>query len=355
MHPIGGSSGIGLATVELLLELGANVVVGDQQPIPISHDSLTFLETNVLSWPSLLALFNKAVELHGQVDHVFANAGIGGFRADYFSSSFDEATGELLEPSNLTYDVNLKAVINTAYLGMHHMRQQQQRTSTGGGGGGGSVVLTASASSFQRFRNVDYATAKHGVVGFMRGLVPELQAQNLPIRVNCIAPTFTQTGLVSRDDFKAIGLEHLLQEPTTVAQSTAILMADASRQGQVVYSAGGRLYEIEESKLLPLVADIVGKYSEDPVGFVFLFGFFFGALPPPPPIVTSLLCARDCTVCFIHSFEIPGFFALEIVQCNLVCFVVDITGKLTNVLTDAGGTDELQERAASSGGRQKGG
>lgn len=245
------------------MELGANVVVGDQQPTPISHNGLTFLEINVTSWPSLLALFNKAIELHGQVNHVFANAGIGGFRADYLASSLDEATGELLEPSSLTYDVNLKAVINTAYIGMHHMRQQQQQgTSTAGG----SIVLTASASSFQRFRNVDYATAKHGVVGFMRGLVPALVAQDSPIRVNCIAPTFTQTGMVSRDDFKAIGIEHLLQEPITVAQSTAILMADAARQGHVVYSAGGRLFEIEESRLLPVVADIVGEYSEDPVG-----------------------------------------------------------------------------------------
>lgn len=244
------------------MELGANVVVGDQQPTPITHKGLTFLETNVTSWPSLLALFKKAIELHGQVNHVFANAGIGGFRADYFASSLDETTGELLEPSSLTYDVNLKAVINTAYIGMHHMRQQQQQ----GTSAGGSIVLTASASSFQRFRNVDYATAKHGVVGFMRGLVPVLVTQDSPIRVNCIAPTFTHTGLVSRDDFRAMGIEHLLQEPIAVAQSTAILMADAARQGQVVYSAGGRLFEIEESRLLPVVADIVGEYSEEPVG-----------------------------------------------------------------------------------------
>lgn len=263
--------------------------MGDQQPIPITHNGLTFVETNVTSWPSLLALFKKAIELHGQVNHVFANAGIGGFRADYLTSSLDEATGELLEPSNLTYDVNLRAVINTAYIGMHHLRQQQQQQQGTSSAGGGSIVLTASASSFQRFRNIDYATAKHGVVGFMRGLVPALnaaaqaQAQDYsPIRVNCIAPTFTQTGLVSRDDFKAMGMEHLLQEPITVAQSTAILMADTARQGQVVYSAGGRLFEIEESRLLPVAAGIVGEYSEDPVGCLFLLDLlsFFFFFPP---------------------------------------------------------------------------
>lgn len=242
------------------MELGAHVVVGDKQPIPITHDGLTFVETDVLSWPSLLALFNKTVELHGHVDHVFANAGIGGYKADYLASAFDADTGELLEPSALTLDINLKAVINTAYIGMHHMRQY---------GTPGSIVLTASASSFQRFRNADYATAKHGVVGFMRGLVPNLQTQNLPIRVNCIAPTFTQTGMVPPEGFRATGREHLLQQPDVVARSTAVLMADERRQGQVVYSAGGRLYEIEESRLLPMMTEIVGIYSEDPVGCTF--------------------------------------------------------------------------------------
>lgn len=243
------------------MDLGAYVVVGDKQPIPIAHDALTFLETDVLSWSSLLALFQKAVELHGHVDHVFANAGIGD-RTDYLASVLDRETGELLEPSALTLDINLKAVINTAYIGMHHMRQH---------GTAGSVVLTASASSFQRFRAVDYATAKHGVVGFMRGLVPNLITKNLPIRVNCIAPTFTQTGIVGAEGFKATGREHLLQQPDVVARSTAILMADERRQGQIVYSAGGRLYEIEESRLLPIVDEIVGIYNEDHVSCPFQF------------------------------------------------------------------------------------
>lgn len=231
--------------------------MGDLQPVPVTHDGLTFVETNVLSWSALLALFNKAIELHGHVDHVFANAGMGGYKADYLVSDLDAETGELREPSSLTLDVNLKAVINTAYLGMHHMRQR---------GTPGSVVLTASASSIQRFRNADYAIAKHGVIGFMRGVVPNIQAQNLPVRVNCIAPSFTRTGMVSDEGFKGIGREDLLQEPDAVARSTAVLMVDESRQGQVMYSLQGRLWEIEESRLLPTAAKIVGVDNEDLVG-----------------------------------------------------------------------------------------
>lgn len=223
------------------------------------------------SWPALVALFAQALALHGHVDHVFANAGIGGYRTDYLApvAPVDPATGALLEPSTLTLDVNLKAAINTAYLGLHHMRhnhhhhqqqQQQQRR-------GGSVVLTASASSFQRFRNADYTIAKHGVLGFMRGVVPNLQAQGLPMRVNCIAPSFTRTGLVSDEGFRGMGREDLLQAPEVAARSAAVLMADGARQGQLVYSAGGRMWEIEESRLLPTAAEIVGVDDEDKVSW----------------------------------------------------------------------------------------
>lgn len=255
--PSGGSSGIGLATVKLLLEVGANIVVGDRDAVPITHDALTFVETEVGSWSALQNLFNKAVELHGRVDHVFANAGISGNRAKYFDDVFDETTGELLEPNSVTLDINLKAVINTTYLGMHHMRHQSPP--------GGSIVCTASASSFQRFRNVDYAVSKHGVLGFMRGVVASLLVRDLSIRVNCISPSWTRTGMVTAELLEGSGALDLSQDPESVAKSVAILMADQKRQGQVIYSKLGQYMEIEESRLLPLADEIVGQMNEDVV------------------------------------------------------------------------------------------
>lgn len=75
----GGSSGIGLATVQLLLSLGANVVIGDRNPAPedllSSSKDVTYVSLDVTDWKSVSALFKKTIELHGGVDHVFANAG----------------------------------------------------------------------------------------------------------------------------------------------------------------------------------------------------------------------------------------------------------------------------------------
>ena len=72
----GCSSGIGLATVKLCLNAGAKVVGGDVNPCPHSSDSLIYARVDVTDWKSQAALFKKAIEAHGRVDHIFANAGM---------------------------------------------------------------------------------------------------------------------------------------------------------------------------------------------------------------------------------------------------------------------------------------
>lgn len=147
--------------MELLLAQGASVVGGDINASTTNSSKFSFVKTDTTSWAELLALFKHAKELHGRIDHVFSNAGISG-RANYLDEKFDE-NGELQEPSTLTLDIDLRGMINTSYLGLYHFRHQDPP--------GGSIVCTASASSFQRFRVCDYTTAKHGVLGFMRGIV----------------------------------------------------------------------------------------------------------------------------------------------------------------------------------------
>lgn len=138
-----------MATVNLLLSLGASVVSADLlppvEPVVVDSPAFTFIKTDVTEWSDLLALFERAKEIHGRIDHVYANAGISP-RANYLSTEVDEK-GRLKEPAYLALDVNLKGVINTATLGIYYMRQQLE---------GGSVVISASVSSVQRFRAVDY-------------------------------------------------------------------------------------------------------------------------------------------------------------------------------------------------------
>ncbi|KAL1614866.1 hypothetical protein SLS54_009420 [Diplodia seriata] len=253
----GSSSGIGLATVKLLLSLGAIVVAGDlnEMPLPAS-EQLSFQKTDTTSWADLLALFKKAKQQHGRIDHVFANAGIS-TRTNYLEENLD-ANGDLLEPTHEVIDINLRGTINTATLALHYMKPERQQ-------GGGSIVLTSSSTAFQRMRAADYAISKHAVLGTLRGMLPNIQSAGLPVRLNIINPAWTDTGMVPASVVESVGAK--TQPPEVVARSVAMLMSDKSRNGQAIYSAESKLYEIEDAVLQPAAREIVGsdRLDEDTV------------------------------------------------------------------------------------------
>ncbi|KAG9514601.1 NAD(P)-binding protein, partial [Aureobasidium melanogenum] len=241
----GGSSGIGLATTNLLLSLGAKVINGDMNPPPSqlhseSSDSYKYVRTNVLSWSELVAFFKAALDLHGHIDHVFANAGMRPV-ASYLALE-EDTNGDPTEPNHMTLNVNLKAVINTASLGLHYLQKHPAPKNSIQ-----SITLTASSSSFHRFRAADYGLSKHGVLGLLRGLAP-VTYPDLPIRVNALCPSWTITALTEESHYKGVKVN--LQGADAVARAAVLLMADESRHGQMVLSAANKYREIEEAVLL---------------------------------------------------------------------------------------------------------
>ena len=86
------------------------------------------------------------------------------------------------------------------------------------------------------------AATKHGLIGFVRAL--QLSLHGSSIRVNAVAPSWTATGLISRDVASAAGIE--TQTPSVVAKSVALLFADEERRGQVIYSNLGMYWEVED-------------------------------------------------------------------------------------------------------------
>lgn len=128
----------------------------------------------------------------------------------------------------------------------------------------GSIVLISSASAFLRFRNTDYLAAKNGIFGFMRGLVPVLADHPGDIRINCVMPSWTRTGMLPEKTFEDLGYGHLLQDSEAVARSAVLLMADNKRHGQNIYSRQGKFWEVE-NLYMKLGRDIVGEDDEDTV------------------------------------------------------------------------------------------
>ncbi|KAJ5683512.1 hypothetical protein N7462_006677 [Penicillium macrosclerotiorum] len=236
----GGSSGIGRATTQLCLDLGAKVVVGDlnpPQPAFEENDRLKFLEVNVTEWESLRNMFIQANNWFGRIDHVFANAGVSP-TTDFLGVTLDE-NNQLKAPNLRTINVNLLGPLYTVNLAAAYMTKLASKRPIQGMG---SIVLSASASSFQDFSAGDYTVAKHAVLGIIRGLGIQMEGN---IRLNAVAPSWTATAIVPFDFIESIGVK--VQSAEAVARSVVLLFADKQRHGEVIYSWDGLYREVNKA------------------------------------------------------------------------------------------------------------
>lgn len=94
--------------------------------------------------------------------------------------------------------------------------------------------------------------------GFARGLHPLVAAHKLPIRVNAVAPTWTNSSVLPglEDLMAKIGVE--VQPASAVARAAALLMADGARHGQSIHVQQGRFKEVDEAVILPVAEAIRG-------------------------------------------------------------------------------------------------
>ena len=80
----------------------------------------------------------------------------------------------------------------------------------------------------------------------MRALYPQLHP-NLPIRINSVAPSWTNTAIIPKEFADALG-EANYQTPDVVARSVLVLMADRKRHGEMVHSDRGKFVEMENGE-----------------------------------------------------------------------------------------------------------
>jgi hypothetical protein len=89
------------------------------------------------------------------------------------------------------------------------------------------------------------------------------ESANIPVRVNTLAPSWTSTQVLPdvAGIMKAVG--HDSQSPLVVARAAAYLMADTTRNGEVIFVADGKYKEIEKSILAPAYETIKGDSPSD--------------------------------------------------------------------------------------------
>jgi NAD(P)-dependent dehydrogenase (short-subunit alcohol dehydrogenase family) len=192
----GGSSGIGLATANLLSSLNPshNLILLDLQPPPSTFghapSRTLHLQCNVTSWASQRDAFERAHKHFGRIDSVFVNAGIMEYRDQLFTDELD-SNGKLAQPDHRTLTVDLNAAVDTTKLAIHYLKKNGKE--------GGNIILTASIAGYLGFTGAPlYTAAKHGVVGLVRCLKAEVAKVN--IAISCVAPGITVTPLLNATD-----------------------------------------------------------------------------------------------------------------------------------------------------------
>jgi NAD(P)-dependent dehydrogenase (short-subunit alcohol dehydrogenase family) len=225
----GAASGIGRASAIVFAREGARVIVADidiggsektVQMIEKAGGEATFVKADVTKEAEVEVMVNRTIEIYGQLNCAYNNAGIAG------------------DDWDLVMDINLKGV----WLCMKYEVLQMLKQ------GGGAIVNTSSIVGLvgsrptgsavlagDKLQPPAYPASKHGVMGLTRAMALECAKSN--IRINAICPGVIRTPLMERPfatiphlEEQMISLHPMgrLGEPEEVAEAVVWLCSDAA-------------------------------------------------------------------------------------------------------------------------------
>jgi glucose 1-dehydrogenase len=177
----GAARGIGAATAKAFAKEGARVVVNDLasadgvvEEIRAAGGRAEFVQADVADYPQVEKLVSRAVELHGRLDVMVANAAFSE-RAKFWETS--------AEGFRRTIDVTMFGAYHCLLAATKQMIAQ---------GAGGSIVVTGSPHADFAFPgSMGYNMAKAAVTHMAKSAAVELFDHK--IRVNVLHPGWTNT------------------------------------------------------------------------------------------------------------------------------------------------------------------
>ncbi|KAL2824305.1 hypothetical protein BDW59DRAFT_180367 [Aspergillus cavernicola] len=196
---IGGTHGIGLATAQLLLESGAQVILTGRSQPPIDKakaqlgENTHIIQCDITSLSNIENLVAETKSIFGadpHLDFLFINAGYAH-----------------LEPFTAVSEESFHRTTNTNIFGAFFTAQKLSPLIRPTG----AIVFTSSVSAKFGFQGMTvYSAAKAAVSSLVQGLASELAERQ--IRVNAVAPGFVKTPTmgvsgVSQDELVAFEAE----------------------------------------------------------------------------------------------------------------------------------------------------
>lgn len=219
----GGTSGIGLATAEILLTRGWQVALGGRSEERGRRtlerlkggDKAVFIKGDVGKDEECRLMIDKTVHQFGQLHGLVTSAG-------YYEEGLLEQTS--MKQIQQLFAVNVYGTISLCKYALPHLKKTC-----------GSIVTVSSDAGLQG--NVAcsiYGATKGAVVAFTKSLALETAPHQ--VRVNCVCPGDVETPLLEKqlrndpdltiDDMKAHYPLYRLAKPEEVGKAIAFLLAE---------------------------------------------------------------------------------------------------------------------------------
>jgi 3-oxoacyl-[acyl-carrier protein] reductase len=235
----GGSRGIGRAVVEILAELGADVVVNyvvGQQAAEASVNAARGRGVQAISFQADVAnpqetqrLIDTTLEHFKRIDILVCNAGI------WQGAPLEEMPEELWDR---TLNINLKGTWSVCRAVVPQMKQQRS----------GKIVIVSSTAGQRGEANFsNYAASKGGQIAFTKSLAEELGKWG--INVNAVAPGWVDTEMTETalgDSKRRAAIAQgipigAIATPEDIAAPIAFLCTDWARHitGEILNVNGG--------------------------------------------------------------------------------------------------------------------
>jgi 3-oxoacyl-[acyl-carrier protein] reductase len=235
----GGSRGIGKAIALMYAKEGADVLVNYHSNDAAAKETVAQIEkigrkavavaADVANYKSAQNMVEECVKQLGGVDIVVNNAGVS--KPSMLLKMKEEDWDAII-------DIHLKAAFNTTQAAGRHMKEQKS---------GKIINVISTAGIFGTIGQINYASAKAGIIGFTKSASRELGRYGINVNVICPGITKTEmTGKLQTDEKLKKIYEGRIQlgrfaEPEEIAPAFVFLASsDASYiTGQVLGVDGG--------------------------------------------------------------------------------------------------------------------
>jgi 3-oxoacyl-[acyl-carrier protein] reductase len=235
----GGGRGIGRAVAVAFAQEGADVVVNYQSNDVAAHEVVEKIQslgrraipikTDVSNYQDVKIMVDRTVQELGGVDILVNNAGVS--KPSMLLDMPEESWDRII-------NIHLKGTFNCSQIASRYMKEKKW---------GRIINVISTAGLFGTVGQINYASAKAGIIGFTKSASRELGRFNINVNALCPGVTLTEMTEKLRTDerFQKKYLERIqlgrFSEPEEIAPAFVFLASDEASYitGHVLNVDGG--------------------------------------------------------------------------------------------------------------------